>query len=81
MESWLGESGLGGASDRDAEGTYDGEYRAVAVDGDTAVAIGTSRYFEAPGGKVTEVFHNAFVMRFDDDARCAEFTEWFMRAP
>ena len=78
--SWLGEDDDEGGSSRDAEGTYDGEYHAVAVDGDTAVATGVSRYRESPGGEVGEVFHNAFVMRFDEGGRCAEFTEWFMKA-
>ena len=81
VESWLGQGDHEGASSRDAEGTYDAAYRAVAVDGDVAVATGTSRYFDEPGGEVTDVFHNAFMMRFDDDGRCAEFTEWFVKAP
>jgi hypothetical protein len=74
VEDWLGE-------DRDAEGTYDAEYRCVAVDGDVAVATGLSRYLTEPGGEVDELFHNAFVMRFDEEGRCAEFTEWFIKAP
>ena len=73
VDSWLGE-------DRDGEGTYDAEYSCVAVDGDVAVATGISRYRESPGGEVSDVFHNAFVMRFDAAGRCTEFTEWFMKA-
>jgi hypothetical protein len=30
---------------------------------------------------VEQVFDNCFVMRFDNDGRCAEFTEWFMERP
>ena len=79
--SWLGEgAGLDG-SDRDPAGTYDATYRTAAVDGDLAVATGTSTYFTQPGGPVERVFHNCFVMRFDDDGRCREFTEWFMEQP
>jgi hypothetical protein len=74
VEDWLGE-------DRDAEGTYDAEYSCVAVDGDVAVATGVSRYCESPDGEVSDVFHNAFVMRFDEEGLCVEFTEWFMKAP
>ena len=81
VEAWLGEGDHEGASGRDAEGTYDGEYRAVAVDGDVAVATGTSWYLDVPGGEIDELFHNAFVMRFDDEGRCSEFTEWFVKAP
>ena len=81
VDSWLGESDAEGAPGRDEEGTYDASYRAVAVDGDTAVATGRSTYTAGPGGPVDEVFHNCFVMRFDSDGRCREFTEWFMEEP
>jgi len=79
VDSWLGEGELADWS-RDRDGTYDAEYRCVAVDGDVAVATGRSWYLIEPGGEVDEVFHNAFVMRFDAEGRCAEFTEWFMKA-
>ena len=81
VEAWLGEGGHEGASSRDPEGTYDAEYRAVAVDGDVAVATGRSWYLDAPGGETNQVFHNAFVMRFDEEGRCSEFTEWFAEEP
>src|SRR5215471_11558206 len=42
--SWLGEGDHPDASSRDEPGTYDATYRAVAVDGDTAVATGSSSY-------------------------------------
>jgi hypothetical protein len=81
VRSWLGESEAAGASSRDAPGTYDAEYGAVAVDDDVAVATGVSTYYDAPGGDVDRVFHNCFVMRFDADMRCTEFTEWFIERP
>jgi ketosteroid isomerase-like protein len=81
VESWLGEGGHDDASTRDPEGTYDASYRAVAVDGEAAVAVGTSSYSEAPGGPVTRVFDNCFVIRFDDQGLCREFTEWFVERP
>ena len=61
-------------------GTFDASYAPVAVDGDVVVATGTSSYRDVPGrtGGQT-VFHNCFVMRFDDDGRCREFTEFYMR--
>ena len=65
----------------DDPGTYDAEYRVVAVDGDVAVCAGTSTYLSQPGGAVDKVYDNCFVIRFDDDGRCAEFTEWFMKRP
>ena len=81
VASWLGEADAPGASTRDKEGTYDASYRAVAVDGDVAVATGSTIYTAEPGGKVESVFHNCFVMRFDSAGRCREFTEWFMEQP
>jgi ketosteroid isomerase-like protein len=81
VRSWLGEASHSGASDRDKPGTYDAAYRAVAVDGDVAVATGTSTYLSGPGGPVEEIFDNCFVMRFDSVGRCREFTEWYVRRP
>jgi ketosteroid isomerase-like protein len=81
VESWLGEGNHEGAPDRDEEGTYDASYRPVAVDGDVAVATGSSTYSPRPGASPNEVYDNCFVMRFDDEGRCREFTEWFIRRP
>jgi ketosteroid isomerase-like protein len=81
VASWLGEEEHEGASTVDPPGTFDVEYRAVAVDGDVAVATGSSRYHATPGGPLTKVFDNCFVMRFDADGRCREFTEWYMKRP
>jgi ketosteroid isomerase-like protein len=79
--SWLGESDNAAASTRDEQGTYDASYRAVAVDGDVAVAVGSSSYSSKPGGPVERVFDNCFVLRFDSGGRCSEFTEWFIERP
>jgi ketosteroid isomerase-like protein len=71
VESWLEE--------RDEPGTYQAEYHAVAVDGDVAIATGTSTYFTESGGPVDRIYDNCYVMRFDSKGRCSEFTEWFMQ--
>ncbi len=81
VEAWLGEGEHPGASGRDDEGIYDASYRAVAVDGSVAVAVGTSTYTDGPGGPVTEVYDNCFLIEFDDEGRCRAFTEWFMKRP
>jgi ketosteroid isomerase-like protein len=81
VESWLGEGDHEAASERDEEGTYEGSYQPVAVDGEVAVATGTSTYVTEPGGPVDQLYHNCFVLRFDDDGRCREFTEWYMKRP
>ncbi|MDQ2673511.1 MAG: nuclear transport factor 2 family protein [Chloroflexota bacterium] len=69
VESWLAE--------RDAPESWQAEYVPFAVDGDRAVATGWSRYV-ATGDEPERTYHNVFLMRFDDDGRCAEFTELFM---
>jgi hypothetical protein len=72
VESWLEEP--------DKPGTYEGRYEPAAVDGDVAVAIGSSTY-RREDGSVEKVYDNCFIMQFDDDGRCREFTEWYMRRP
>lgn len=81
VESWLAAGEDSDASTRDEPGTYEAFYRCVAADGDMAVAVGLSSYKESPEGPVVRVYDNCFVMRFDDDGRCREFTEWFMKRP
>jgi SnoaL-like domain len=72
VSSWL--------DDQDDRGTYDGSYAPVAVDGDTAVARGSSTYLDEEG-RIRTVYDNIFVMRFAEDGTCREFTEWFMERP
>jgi hypothetical protein len=81
VASWLGDSAGSGASERDAPGTYQAAYSPVAVDGDVVVATGTSSYREVPDGPVVRVYENCFVMRFDVDGRCREFTEYYLQRP
>jgi ketosteroid isomerase-like protein len=81
VEAWLGEGGHEGASARDQEGTYEAAYRAVAIEGDVAVATGATTYRSEPGGPVEKIYDNCFVMRFDSEGRCCEFTEWYMQRP
>jgi ketosteroid isomerase-like protein len=79
VASWLGDGVSGDASTRDAPGTYEAEYVPVAVDGDTVVATGSSRYRELPDGPVVRTYDNCFVMRFDGEGRCSDFTEYYVR--
>jgi len=81
VDAWLSQGSDPGASSRDQPGTYEASYHAIAVDRDVAVATGTTTYLASPGGEVKKVFDNCFVMRFDRDGRCVEFTEWYMRRP
>jgi hypothetical protein len=83
VASWLGddedEGDSADASTRDEPGTFDASYTPYAIDGAAVVATGTSSYRDEPGGPVTQLFHNCFVMRFDDDGRCREFTEYYTK--
>jgi len=81
VASWLGEADSDDASTRDAPGTYEATYSPVAVDGDTVVATGTSVYRDEPGGPVVRTYENCFVMRFDGEGRCREFTEYYLKRP
>ena len=81
VAAWREEAEFPGASGRDEPGIYDGSYRAVAIDGDVAIAVGQSTYTDGPDGPVAEVYDNCFLLRFDDEGRCREFTEWFVKRP
>lgn len=67
--SWL--------DDPDDPGSWDAHYEAYAVDGERAVAVGWSRY-AADDERPQRTFHNAYLLRFDPDGRCAEFREFYM---
>jgi hypothetical protein len=81
VDSWLGKGEEPDPEASDAPGTYDAAYRPVAIDGDTVVAVGSTSYRPDPDAAASKVFDNCFVMRFDADGRCREFTEWYVRRP
>jgi ketosteroid isomerase-like protein len=72
VASWLEEP--------DSKGTYEGDYRPLVVTGDVAIATGTSTY-RAADGSLEGIYDNCFILRFDGEGRCREFTEWYMRRP
>lgn len=78
VASWLGEDSSNDFG-RDAPGTYDAAYSPVAIDGDVVVATGTSRYRKEAGGPFVRTYDNCFVMRFDGEGRCREFTEYYVK--
>jgi ketosteroid isomerase-like protein len=63
--------------DQDAPGSWQASYEVYAVDGDRAVATGTSRY-AATGDAPEQTYHNVFLLRFSSDGRCADFTDYYM---
>jgi len=81
VAGWLGTSDARGAPTRDAPGTYDAHYTPYAVEGDAVVGTGTSVYRGRRDGPVEQTFDNCFLIRFDRDDRCAEFTELYMKRP
>ncbi|HEY6012758.1 MAG TPA: nuclear transport factor 2 family protein [Candidatus Limnocylindrales bacterium] len=67
----------GGASTRDAPGSWDAHYEPYAVEGDRAVATGWSRYF-ATGDTPEKLYHNVYLLEFDGDGRCRSFIEYYV---
>ncbi len=65
--------------DQDDPGTWTAKYQPWAIDGDRAVATGISTYLADDGETVEREYHNVFLCRFDDQGRCSEFTEHFLR--
>ena len=62
--------------DPDEPDSWEAEYQAVAVDGDTGVSVGESRY-----PKDGRTFSNVFVVRFNDKGEAREFSEWWVEKP
>lgn len=73
VASWL--------EDQDAPGSWTAEYRPWLVHDDRAVAVGVSRYFARDGGTVEAEYQNVFLLVFDAEGRCREFTELYMKRP
>lgn len=69
----------GWLTDPDAPGSWQADYEVLAIDGDVYVAHGRTRYLTDDRREVEREFANIFVCRFDDEGRCREFTEYYMR--
>lgn len=62
--------------EQDDPGSWEAQYRPLVVEGQQAVITGTTRYADG------DFYWNLWVLRFDEDNRCAEYVEWFMlRSP
>jgi ketosteroid isomerase-like protein len=81
VAAWLAEDEQDGSSSRDVPGTFEASYSPVAIDGDTVVATGSSRYRDVPDGPVVRIYENCFILRFDGNGRCREYTEYYLRRP
>ena len=70
VKSWM--------EDPDDPATWEASYRPFAVDGDRAVAVGSTRY-QASGEEPERTYHNAFLLEFGEDGRCSSFHEFWVR--
>jgi len=70
VESWL--DGF------DPAGTYDAKYEPLAIDGESHVASGWSRYFTTQGEPRDE-YWNIYLVRFDAAGQATLFTEWWIQ--
>jgi hypothetical protein len=76
VRAWIAPEG--NESSRDKPGTYLGEYHPYAIEGNKAVAIGTSTYWtDASRSTVERVYDNSWLLEFDADGRCSSFTEYY----
>lgn len=63
----------------DESGTYDAHYEPLAIDGETHVANGWSRYFDRPGGDLNDEYLNVYVCRFNAAGECTDFIEYWIQ--
>lgn len=57
----------------DSEDNWDFQWLPLVETEDVAVITGKTNYFEPP-----TTYRNLFVIRFSDDGRCYDFTEWYI---
>jgi hypothetical protein len=76
QEPWQGREGIisGWLERRDEPGTFSYRYEVLAASDSVGVVRGWTKYFDPE-----KEYSNIWVIRFDDQGRCTEFTEWWMR--
>ena len=57
----------------DDEENWEFEWRPLVETDEVVVVTGRTRYIEPPLS-----YRNLFVIRFDDEGRCYDFTEWYV---
>lgn len=57
----------------DSEDNWEFEWLPLVEADDLAVVVGRTSYLQPP-----TTYRNLFVIRFDDDGRCRDFTEWYI---
>lgn len=57
----------------DSEDNWDFEWQPIVETDDLAVIQGRTNYFDPPIS-----YRNLFIIRFAEDGRCSDFTEWYI---
>lgn len=57
----------------DSEDNWDFEWQPVVETDELAVVKGRTNYFDPPIS-----YRNLFIIRFAEDGRCSDFTEWYI---
>ncbi len=57
----------------DTPGNWEFEWMPLVETDDMAIVTATTRYREPPAS-----YRNLFVIRFDEDGLCTDFTEWYI---
>ena len=61
--------------------SWEARYEPIAIRDDLAVIHGRTRYFDSDRTQVRTQYDNVFLVRFDDDGRATDFTEWYIEKP
>jgi hypothetical protein len=72
VASWL--------QDPDDPDSWDAVYQPFVLESRRMVATGTSRYF-ARAGEPERIYHNCFLVEFDQSGRCRSFVEFYVQQP
>lgn len=57
----------------DTEDNWDFEWQPIVENDDLAIIKGRTNYFDPPVS-----YRNLFIIRFDEEGRCSDFTEWYI---
>lgn len=79
---WMGREGIvqGWLESKDEPGQTDFTWEPLVVTDELAVVVGVTTYHATANEPETR-YSNLWVLRFDGEGRCSEFTEWWMQHP
>jgi uncharacterized protein (TIGR02246 family) len=73
VEKWIGRG--------DSKIGWRFEHEILAVEGDTAVVEGWTSYDRGEGEPWDEAYANIWLVRFAEDGRARQFSEWWVQKP